>query len=200
MSKNFIAFESNVPQELLGAFYDIPMLFAIAVALVLAIIIFASGKRTRGGMTKEEHARVHRAWKEALRHMSHADALHEKVKKVTRHALANDTLSRSERDAVKASWGAVHTELALGNESHWRTAVIRADAVLDMALRARKFPGKTMAERMARAAKKYPAVEEAFAAHRLRNELAHNPLRKISEKEARWALSVFERALKALGV
>jgi hypothetical protein len=180
-------------------FEDERMVFAIGIALTCALLILITGK-TRGGMSSHDRARISAAWREALKHMQNAHALNEKVRKVAKTAFANDTLSTKEKVDLKDSWGAVSAGLTSGNESHWRTAVIRADAVLDMALRARGFPGETMAQRMNRAARKYPAVENAFKAHRLRNDLVHNPMRGITEKETRWALQIFERALRALGM
>lgn len=180
-------------------FMDERMMLAIGIALALALIILLTGK-ARSGMSSHDRARVSAAWREALRHMQNAHALNEKVRKVAKTALANDTLSSKEKADLKESWGVVSAGLSSGNESHWRTAVIRADAVLDLALRARRFSGQTMAQRMNRAAQKYPAVEDAFKAHRLRNDLVHNPMRGITEKETRWALQIFERALRALGM
>ncbi len=178
---------------------DPRILFAVGVSLCFAIAILVAGK-TRAGMSAHDRERISAAWREALKHMQNADALNEKVRKVAKRALANDALSSQEKNELKESWGAVSAGLASGNESHWRTAVIRADAVLDLALRIRRFPGSTMAERMSRAARKYPVLEEAFKAHRFRNDLVHNPMRGISEKETRWALALFERALRALGM
>ncbi len=193
-------FTALLSSEAFGTFFDVRILFAICVAIFLAFVIFVVGKRSSGGMGAQDRERISRAWREALKHMQNADVLHEQVRKVTKTALTNDALSTKERNDLKASWGAVSAGLASGNESHWRTAVIRADAVLDLALRARRFSGETMAQRMNRAARKYPAVEDAFKAHRLRNELAHNPMRGITEKETRWALQIFERALRSLGM
>lgn len=193
-------FTTLVSSENIGIFSDIRIFFAVGVALFLVLIIFAVGKHSSGGLNTQDRERISRAWREALKHMQNADVLHEQVRKVTKTALTNDALSTKERNELKASWGAVSAGLASGNESHWRTAVIRADAVLDLALRARRFSGETMAQRMNRAARKYPAVEDAFKAHRLRNELAHNPMRALSEKETRWALQIFERALRSLGM
>lgn len=179
---------------------DPRLLFAVGVSFILAFIILFAGKLGGGGLNAHERERISKAWREALRHMQNADALHERVRKVAKTALANDALSAKEKNDLKESWGAVSAGLTSGKESHWRTAVIRADAVLDLALRARGFSGDTMAQRMSRAARKYPAVEDAFKAHRLRNDLVHNPMRGISEKETRWALQIFERALRALGM
>lgn len=186
--------------ESIGIFADTRIILACGVGLFLAIVIFFIGRGASGGMSAQDRERISRAWREVLKHMQNADVLHEKVRKVTKTAFANDTLSSKERRELKESWGMVSAGIASGNESHWRTAVIRADAVLDLALRARRFSGETMAQRMNRAARKYPAVEDAFKAHRLRNELAHNPMRGITEKETRWALQIFERALRSLGM
>ncbi|MEK9156887.1 MAG: hypothetical protein AAB448_02000 [Patescibacteria group bacterium] len=108
-------------------------------------------------------------------------------------------LNTQDRERISRAWREVTKDIQ-HHESHWRNAIIRADAVLDLALRTRRFSGETMAQRMNRAARKYPAVEDAFKAHRLRNELAHNPMRGITEKETRWALQIFERALRSLGM
>lgn len=185
---------------MLEAFFeDERMMIVIGIACAFVFLIFMRGK-AHGGMSTHDRERISRAWREALKQMQNADVLHEQVRKVTKTALTNDALSTKERNDLKASWGAVSAGLASGNESHWRTAVIRADAVLDLALRARRFSGETMAQRMNHAARKHPAVEDAFKAHRLRNELAHNPMRGITEKETRWALQIFERALRSLGM
>lgn len=179
---------------------DMRLVVAVGASLLLAIIIFVTARVSSGGLSSHDRERISRAWREALKHMANADALRVQVKNVAKSALENDALTRKEKDNLQDSWNVLNAGLASGNESHWRTAIIRADAVIDMALRARHFSGETMAQRMGKAARKYSAVEDAFKAHRLRNELAHNPMRGITEKETRWALQIFERALHALGM
>lgn len=94
--------------------------------------------------------------------------------------------------------------------SHWdslasldpRQAVLQADILLDQALQFRRVAGNSLGERL-KAATSLLSKEDlnaAWAAHKLRNTLAHELNYQISPTEARQAMVNFRQALRALGV
>lgn len=81
-----------------------------------------------------------------------------------------------------------------------KLAILEADALLDAALKSLMLPGDTLGERLKTAAYRYPKISEVWPAHKLRNQLAHEPSFQFSVREGNRALDDFERALKHLGV
>jgi len=103
------------------------------------------------------------------------------------------------RRKVMEAWAEVEEHVADGDNTHLRMAVIKADAVLDMALRAKMFPGNTLNERLRFATHKYRNLKQVRWAHGLRNTLAHEPLKQLSRRDGTSAVASFKSALKELG-
>jgi len=80
-----------------------------------------------------------------------------------------------------------------------RLAVIEADKLLDHALIAKGFSGKTMGERMKSANSNLKSKDDVWSAHKLRNRLVHEQDVKLSGKQARNSLNSFKKALNGLG-
>ena len=74
-----------------------------------------------------------------------------------------------------------------------------ADKLLDQALRDRGLSGKTMAERMKQYQGKWSNGNGVWAAHKLRNRLAHETDVRIDYDRARQALIAFKQGLKDVG-
>lgn len=88
-----------------------------------------------------------------------------------------------------------------GGPSGHKLAVIEADKLLDVALKAKGFTGETMGERLKSAGAGLGNRNEQNAiwnAHRLRNRLVHEET-KVSQQQALQALNVFKKCLKQLG-
>ena len=83
--------------------------------------------------------------------------------------------------------------------SSYHISVINADKLLDKALMERGFGGKTMGERMKNALKTFSDCNGVWAAHKLRNKIAHEQDVSVTYDQARSALSSFRKALKDLG-
>lgn len=81
-----------------------------------------------------------------------------------------------------------------------KLAVIEGDRLVDGAMRSMMIPGETMGERLKAARYKYPNIERVWSAHKLRNQLSHDPTFQISVRQAKSALADFEAALKTLNV
>lgn len=79
-------------------------------------------------------------------------------------------------------------------------SIIKADRLLDEALKCCGYHGETMAERLVAAKNRLKARDRVWQAHKLRNRLVHESLIEPSEKEVRIALNGYMKAFKDLGV
>ncbi len=78
-------------------------------------------------------------------------------------------------------------------------AIMNADKLLDRALKDNNYKGQTMGERMVSACRVFTRRDAAWAAHKLRNRLAHEDNVKLSRRLTQQALASFKQALKDLG-
>ena len=85
------------------------------------------------------------------------------------------------------------------NKDTWPLAIINADKLLDVALKRRRFVGKTMGERMVAAQRKFTNNDGVWYAHKLRNRLVHEQDVHLREKDVKDALVGIRQALKDLG-
>jgi hypothetical protein len=81
----------------------------------------------------------------------------------------------------------------------WPLAIIEADNLLDDALKANKFKGKTTGERMVAAQRRLSSNDTVWFAHKLRNRIVHEDVRKIRKQDVLEALEGFRQALRDLG-
>jgi hypothetical protein len=81
----------------------------------------------------------------------------------------------------------------------WPLAIIDADNLLDKALRARKYKGKSTGERLVAAQHSLTANDSVWFGHKLRNKIVHEEMRKLRKQDVLEALSGFRQALKDLG-
>lgn len=87
----------------------------------------------------------------------------------------------------------------IDDEASGHLAILNADKLLDAALKARGLSGETMGERMKNARTIFTNNNAVWAAHKLRNQIAHEPDVSIKPKTARYALKAFKKGLKDLG-
>ncbi len=105
----------------------------------------------------------------------------------------------SERDSVAKHWKAVEDLAGRGDIMSLRLAIIQADAVLELALKAKAFPGTTTGERLKFASRKYHDLQRTFWARSLRNTLVHEAGSELKIAQAEKAIAEFKRALVVLG-
>jgi len=105
----------------------------------------------------------------------------------------------SEQGNVAKHWKAVEDLAARGDVMSLRLAIVHADAVLDLALKAKAFPGTTTGERLNSASKKYTRLQNTFWARSLRNTLVHEPGSELKISQAHKAIAEFKFALITLG-
>lgn len=105
------------------------------------------------------------------------------------------------KEEVRESWEHIRELANSSNSSDWNMAVLRADALLDDALRHLGYEGTTMAERLKIVdPTKLQSLDRIWSAHRLRNMIAHDPLEQHTRETIIHALKSYEQALKELGM
>jgi hypothetical protein len=81
----------------------------------------------------------------------------------------------------------------------WPEAILAADQLLDEVLKRKKFGGKSMGERLAKAQRKLTDNEAVWFGHKLRTRLESDPETKLKETDVKQALVGIRQALKDLG-
>ncbi len=85
------------------------------------------------------------------------------------------------------------------NERDVDRAILDADKLLDLALRKKGYFG-TLGQKLKSAGKLFSNLEDLWAAHKLRNRIAHELKPGIGLKQGQRALYAFEKALKDLQI
>lgn len=104
-----------------------------------------------------------------------------------------------DQDKYRSRWMRIESQLQRTNEASYTVAIMEADKLLDQALRERGLQGKTMADRMKQCQGKWTNGNGVWAAHKLRNKLAHETDVRIDYERSRQALVSFKQALKDIG-
>lgn len=102
------------------------------------------------------------------------------------------------KDQFQKKWLEIEHSLD-ASESSRHLCVLKADKLLDAAFKARGFKGETMGERLKNAQATLSNRNAVWAAHKLRNQVAHEPDVEIKPKSAQLALSAFKKALQDVG-
>lgn len=98
----------------------------------------------------------------------------------------------------KEQWQGIAAQAEDGSAGR-QLAIINADKLLDRAMRERGFKGERMGERLTKHPKSFSKLNDVWAAHKLRNRIAHESNINVSEAETQKALKGLERGLKDLG-
>ena len=91
-------------------------------------------------------------------------------------------------------WAKIEQVQKMG-EAGWQVAIIQADKLLDKALKERGFSGETMGDRL----KSSHAGDKVWAAHKIRNRIAHESDVKLNSIMVSQALRGFKQGLKNVG-
>lgn len=103
------------------------------------------------------------------------------------------------RNDIREKWAHILTEAKAGDSKTLNLAIIKADSLVDAVLKEEGCPGEDMGERMKTFHKDdFECIDKLWEAHKVRNELAHNPNFKIEEKEARRILDLYHESMEEL--
>ena len=98
---------------------------------------------------------------------------------------------------VQNRWDIVQTMTSQGGTG-LRQAIMEADKLLDYVLQGKGYRGETMAERMRSANRMFSRRNDVWAAHKLRNALAHEVDFDLVPSQVKQSIKAFERAIKDL--
>ncbi len=102
------------------------------------------------------------------------------------------------RRMVKA-WAKITSRLETGLESEYKLAVIEADSILDNILNRMGFGGEALGERLNKlTVATLPNCEQVREAHKIRNNIVHDPSYRLDLDEAKRVLGVYQQALRDL--
>lgn len=102
-------------------------------------------------------------------------------------------------EKYRTRWLAIEQSIERDNEASYNIAILNADKLVDHALREKGFSGQTMGERLKSAKNALPHRDNIWQAHKLRNQIAHEPDVKANYDQARRALAQYKQTLKDLG-
>ncbi len=102
---------------------------------------------------------------------------------------------------ITKNWNKITGRLETGEESEYKLALIEADQMFDSALKRMRFPGATFEERLEKlSSATLPNMEEIRKAHRLRNNIVHNPDQSLTLEEAQKTLQEYKKAFLSLQI
>ena len=99
---------------------------------------------------------------------------------------------------VKSRWTIIQ-DLTRQGGNGLRQAILEADKLLDYVLQGKGYRGDTMGERMRSANSQFSRRNDVWAAHKLRNALAHEVDFDLVPSQVKQSIAAFERAIKDLG-
>jgi hypothetical protein len=101
---------------------------------------------------------------------------------------------------VGTAWKIIREKIKAGTPDVIRISIIEADGLVDTALKKRGYEGDTFADRLSKLhPQQFDSVNDAWDAHRLRNDIVHTPGFEVSLSRAEKALDHYETFLKELG-
>lgn len=102
---------------------------------------------------------------------------------------------------INRQWHKIEGRLETGSESEYKLAVIEADDMLDASLKRMGYAGQTLEEKLGKlTSATLPNIEQLLEAHRLRNNIVHDPDYRLSLDEVRKALDVYSQAFRDLHI
>lgn len=104
-----------------------------------------------------------------------------------------------DQDKYRSRWLSIETRLKQDDDNTFTVCIIEADKLLDQALRDRGLAGKTMGDRMKQCQGKWSNGNGVWAAHKLRNRIAHETDVKVDYTRTKQALVAYKQGLKDLG-
>lgn len=100
-------------------------------------------------------------------------------------------------DRYRRKWLEIERRLKRDDTATHQLCVLEADKLLDAALKEKGVSGATMGERMK--ATEWSSANVVWTAHKLRNQIAHEPDVRVDYDTARRALAGFKQGLKDIG-
>lgn len=123
-----------------------------------------------------------------------------RVRKVEMAQYKPIDMEKVKESVHNSQWGVILNHVRSNNKAEWRLAIIEADNILDELLKERGYGGETLGERMKSIdGTKMVSLSDAWDAHKLRNQIAHQVDMEVTQRMAMKAIVQYERVFKELG-
>lgn len=100
---------------------------------------------------------------------------------------------------VARRWEAMKKGLTVGTEPEWKLAVMEADDLLDDILAKMGYTGEGLSDRLKKVpADVLPSIDSVRQAHKVRDNIVHDPDYRLTLEEARSALEGYDKAFQEL--
>jgi len=100
---------------------------------------------------------------------------------------------------IEKVWAKISARLEGHSDSEYKLAIIEADSLLNEILERINYKGETLGERLQKlTADTLPSIEEVWEAHKIRNNIVHDPDYKVTLDEAKKAITIYGKALQDL--
>lgn len=107
----------------------------------------------------------------------------------------------SPKEEVEESWRVIQELINSNSASDWNMAILRADALLSDVLLHKGYEGETIADRLKVVSPTVvPSIDRLWSAHRLRNQIAHEPLKQHPKEILTDALNAYQQTFIELGM
>ncbi len=98
-------------------------------------------------------------------------------------------------------WESISYMIRTPNPNDWKIAIIEADAMLDDLFIRLGYPGESLGDRMKSVNKaQFPAIDDAWEAHKVRNMIAHQDGYKLDQREALRVYYLYEKVFTDAGL
>ena len=102
---------------------------------------------------------------------------------------------------ITKRWNRIVKRLDSGLESEYKLAVIEADDMLEISLRRMGYAGENLEERLGKLNKAIlPNIGDVYEAHRMRNNIVHDPDYRLDLDEAKKNLDIYGKAFDSLQI
>lgn len=103
------------------------------------------------------------------------------------------------KEKYRTAWLEIENNITKDNNASYQFAILSADKLLDKALKESGVPGETMGERLKQSDRLLQDINGVWAAHKMRNRIAHEVGGNINKVVAKRMLAIYKNALKDLG-
>lgn len=119
--------------------------------------------------------------------------------KVSSPDQSNQNISQLNPELVKTKWAEI-LQMQNHGGSGIKNALIEADKLLDYVMISKGFSGETMGDRLKSGGTRFTNLNGVWAAHKLRNQIAHEVEHDIIPTQLKNAIAILGEAIKELGV
>lgn len=98
---------------------------------------------------------------------------------------------------LSVSWQKVQSHLNSQNPNDWKQAILEADKMLDEILTGLGYRGESIGEKLKRVQPgEFKNIQDAWDAHKIRNQIAHEPGFQLDQHAANEAIQAYRRVFE----